>query len=213
MDFKVTYYHKDEEKWNVVSHALGIFLSVLAFPFLIRKASQSEDPLVLLSFVIYGLSMIVLYTASTLYHSAEKLKIRYYLNIFDHSAIYILIAGTYAPLALVVLQGVVGWVIFILSWVFAIIGVVYKIYFIGKYRMLSVITYVLMGWMLIFALNPLLESFPVEGLRLLLAGGIFYSVGAVFFAIPKIPYNHAIFHILVLLGSLSHFIAIYKFAL
>lgn len=213
MEFKVTYYQKNEERWNVLSHALGVLLSVVAFPFLIIKASKTDDPLVLLSFIIYGLSMIVLYTASTLYHSAENQKIRYYLNIFDHSAIYILIAGTYAPVALVVLQGTVGWLIFGLSWLFAFIGVFYKIYFIGRFKTISVITYVAMGWMIVFAINPLLENLSTPGLRLMLMGGVFYSIGAVFFAFPKIPYNHAIFHVFVLLGSLSHFIAIYRFVL
>jgi hemolysin III len=213
MEFKVTYYKENEEKWNVLSHALGVVLSVIAFPFLVIKASKTDDPLVMLSFIIYGLSMIVLYTASTLYHSAEKEKIRYYLNIFDHSAIYILIAGTYAPVALVVLQGTTGWLIFGLSWLFAFIGVFYKIFFIGRYKIISVITYLAMGWMIVFAINPLLENLSPQGLSLMLLGGVSYSVGALFFAFPKIPYNHAIFHVFVLLGSLSHFIAIYCFVL
>lgn len=213
MEFKVTYYKKNEERLNVLSHALGVVLSVIAFPFLIIKASKTDDPIVMLSFVIYGLSMIVLYTASTLYHSAERQKIRYYLNIFDHAAIYILIAGTYAPVALVVLQGTVGWLIFGFSWLFAFIGVFYKIYFIGRYKTISVITYVAMGWMIIFAINPLIENLSASGIRLMLLGGVFYSVGALFFAFPKISYNHAIFHVFVLLGSLCHFIAIYRFVL
>lgn len=213
MEFKVTYYKEKEERWNILSHAFGVVLSVIAFPFLIIKASKTDEPLVMLSFIIYGLSMIVLYTASTLYHSAENNKIRYYLNIFDHSAIYILIAGTYAPVALVVLQGTTGWLIFGLSWLFAFIGVFYKIFFIGRYKVISVITYLAMGWMIIFAINPLLENLSEEGLRLMLLGGVSYSVGALFFAFPRIPYNHAIFHVFVLLGSLSHFIAIYCFVL
>jgi len=213
MKFEVTYYQKKEEKLNILSHALGVVFSVVAFPFLLYKVSKTNEPLVVLSFIIYGLSMIILYTASTLYHSAENQKIRYYLNIFDHASIYILIAGTYAPVALVVLQGTVGWIVFGLSWLFAILGVFFKIYFIGKYRVISIFTYIGMGWMVIFAIKPLLQNFASQGLRLLLAGGIFYSLGAVFFGLRKIPYNHAIFHVLVLLGSLSHFIAIYKYAL
>ncbi|WP_139957218.1 PAQR family membrane homeostasis protein TrhA [Flavicella sediminum] len=213
MEFKVKYYPEKEERWNVISHGLGVLLSLIAFPFLISKALQYEDPLVMLSFIIYGLSMIILYVASTLYHSAKNRKIRYYLNIFDHAAIYVLIAGTYAPVALVVLQGKIGWLIFGFSWVLAIIGVFYKIFFIGKYKTISVITYVAMGWMVIFALRSLLENFSSEGLRFLLLGGIFYSLGALFFALPKLAYNHAIFHFLVLFGSISHFIAIYCFAL
>ena len=213
MDFQVTYYKEKEEKWNIISHAFGLFLSVLAFPFLIIKASKTDDFLVILSFVIYGLSMIVLYAASTLYHSSVKQKARYYLNIFDHSAIYVLIAGTYAPVALVVLQGKIGWTVFIASWIFAIIGVFYKIFFIGRFKIVSVVTYILMGWMIVFAFRSLIHNMSVEGLRLLLLGGIFYSIGAVFFALHKLPYNHAIFHVFVLLGSFSHFLAIYYFVL
>ncbi len=213
MEFNVTYYSDKEEKLNILSHGIGVVLSLIAFPFLISKSLKTDDPLVVLSFVIYGLSMIVLYTASTLYHSAVNKRIRFFFNIFDHAAIYILIAGTYAPVALIVLQGRIGWIVFGFSWLFAIIGVLYKWFFIGRYRAVSVITYVLMGWMIIFALEPLLQNFRREGLLLLLAGGIFYSIGAVLFVLPKVPYNHAIFHVLVLLGSFTHFIAIYCFVL
>ncbi len=213
MKFEVTYYQEKEEKINILSHGLGMILSIIAFPFLVTKACKTDEFLVVLSFVIYGFSMIVLYTASTLYHSAKKRRIRYYLNIFDHASIYVLIAGTYAPVSLVVLQGTVGWVIFGLSWLIAILGIFFKIYFISKFRFLSIVTYVAMGWMVVFAINPLLQNFANNGLRLLLLGGISYSAGAVFFALNKIPYNHAIFHVFVLLGSLSHFIAIYKYVL
>ncbi len=213
MKFDVTYYPEKEEKLNVLSHGLGVVLSIIAFPFLVFKALETNDSLVVLSFIIYGLSMIILYTASTLYHSAVNKKIRFYLNILDHSAIYVLIAGTYAPFALVVLQGATGWLIFGISWLLAIIGVFYKLYFIGKYQVFSVVTYVLMGWMVIFVIEPLLESLSTEGMQLLLAGGGCYSIGALFYVLPKVPFNHAIFHVFVLLGSLCHFITIYFFML
>ena len=213
MKFDVTYYPKFEEKLNIISHGIGMVLSLVGFPFLIYKAAKSNDVLVVLSFIIYGLSMIVLYTASTLYHSAVNKKYRYYLNIFDHSSIYVLIAGTYAPVALVVLQGTIGWLIFILSWIFALIGVFYKIYFIGKYRLVSIATYLIMGWMIVFAIKPLLQNFSLDGLMLLLYGGIFYSLGAVFFVLKNVKFNHAIFHVFVLLGSLCHFLAIYYYVL
>lgn len=213
MKFEVTYYPKFEEKLNIISHGIGMVLSILVFPFLLIKACNSKDALVVLSFVIYGVSMIVLYSASTLYHSAENNKIRYYLNIFDHASIYILIAGTYAPLALIVLQGKLGWLVFGLSWCFAIVGVFYKIYFIGKYRLISVISYIAMGWMLIAFLKPLLQNLSKEGLLLLLLGGVFYSIGACFYVLNRINYNHAIFHVFVLFGSVSHFLAIYYYLL
>jgi hemolysin III len=184
-------------------------LSLIAFPFLINKAIKSNDSVVVLSCVIYGLSMIVLYTASTLFHSAVNKKFRYYLNIFDHSAIYILIAGTYAPIALVVLQGTLGWTVFGVSWGLAILGVFFKIFFIGRFQILSIATYIIMGWMIVFAIEPLMDKFASEGINLLTLGGISYSIGALFFAIKKMPFNHAIFHVFVLLGSLFHFLAIY----
>tara|TARA_B100000809_G_scaffold266794_1_gene331658 strand:+ start:31806 stop:32450 length:645 start_codon:yes stop_codon:yes gene_type:complete len=213
MDFDVTYYPKFEEKLNIISHGLGVVLSLIAFPLLVYKAYKTGEALVILSFVIYGLSMIVLYTASTLYHSAVDKKYRYYLNIFDHASIYVLIAGTYAPVALVVLQGKVGWLIFGFSWALALIGVFFKIYFIGKYRFVSIVTYLGMGWMIVFAIKSLLQNFSEEGLKMLFFGGVSYSIGAIFFILNKLPYNHAIFHLFVLSGSICHFIAIYCFAL
>lgn len=209
MKYEVTYYPKLEEKINIVSHGFGALLSIVALPFLIIKANRSNDALVVLSILIYGLSLIVLYTASTLYHSTKNKRLRYYFNIFDHSAIYVLIAGTYAPLALVVLKGTIGWVIFGLSWLFAVLGVLFKLYFIGKFRFVSIATYICMGWMIIFALNPLIENFDKQGLLLFVYGGVSYSIGAVFFALKKMPYNHAVFHLFVLFGSLFHFLGIY----
>ena len=209
MEFKVTYYEPVEEKWNVWTHAIGFFLSVLVFPLLIYKAIVSGSFNAILSYAIYGISMMVLYASSTLYHSAINQKVRYYLNILDHSAVYVLIAGSYAPICLVVLEGKVGWLVFIISWIVAILGIVYKIYFIGRYKVISVLSYVFMGWIILFFLKSLIENLPLWGQRWLLWGGIFYSIGAYFYAANKIKYNHAIFHILVLLGSLCHFITIY----
>ena len=157
--------------------------------------------------------MILLYLASTLYHSTVNKQIRYYLNILDHSSIYVLIAGSYAPIALVVLDGQLGWLVFALSWLIAIIGILYKVYFIGKYKVLSVLSYVAMGWLIIFFLKPLIANLDPIGLKWLLYGGIAYSIGAYFFAENRIPFNHAIFHLWVLAGSLCHFVAIYCYVL
>ncbi len=209
MDYEVKYYEEIEEKWNVWSHALGFLLSVIIFPFLMYKAIVSKDINIIISYAIYGISMMLLYAASTLYHSAINRKIRYYLNILDHSAIYILIAGSYAPISLVVLDGRLGWIVFGISWTVAILGIIYKVYFIGRYKILSVLPYLVMGWLIIFFLKPLMENLPIWGQRWLLFGGMFYSIGAYFFVANKIKYNHAIFHVLVLLGSLCHFISIY----
>lgn len=207
--YNVTYYEEVEEKWNVWTHGFGFVLSVLVFPFLMYKAFSSESINAIISYAIYGISMMVLYASSTLYHSAKNRKMRYYLNILDHSAVYVLIAGSYAPICLVVLQGSVGWLVFAISWLVAILGILFKIYFIGKYKVVSVLSYVVMGWILIFFLNPLMENLPLWGQRWLLWGGIFYSIGAYFYAATNIKFNHVIFHVLTLLGSLCHFVTIY----
>ncbi|RLD75234.1 MAG: hemolysin D, partial [Bacteroidetes bacterium] len=135
------------------------------------------------------------------------------LNIFDHSAIYVLIAGTYTPFTLLVLKGWVGWTIFGVSWGLALTGIVLKLFFTGKYDTISTIAYVLMGWLIIFAIKPLVNEMPFSGLMWLLAGGVFYTVGAILYSIKKLKYNHAIFHIFVLLGSFSHFMAVFFYIL
>lgn len=212
MRYNVTYYDENEEKWNVLTHGIGFLLSLIAFPFILNKAIKTADAFVIISYIIYGVSMILLYASSTLYHSTINNKLRYYLNILDHSAIYVLIAGSYAPIALVVLGGKVGWLVFGISWIIAIVGIVYKFYFIEKYRILSVLSYIAMGWLIVFFVKPLIHNFSSNGLQWLLWGGIFYSIGAYFFAANQIKYNHAIFHVWVLLGSLCHFVAIYYYA-
>ena len=153
--------------------------------------------------------MIVLYAASTFYHSATKPKLRRRLNIFDHAAIYVLIAGTYTPFTMITLAGNTGWLIFSLTWIFALTGIVLKLFFTGRFDKLSTIMYVLMGWQIVFAISPLLENLYEQGLLWLFAGGVFYTVGAILYSIKKIPYNHAIFHFFVLGGSISHFVSIY----
>ena len=210
---KITFYEPKEEKFNVISHAIGLVLSVVAFVLLVTYSSLNGSGWHIVSFSIFGASLIILYSASTLYHYAENPKLRYRLNIFDRSAIYILIAGTYTPFTLVVLNGWVGCTIFGLSWGLAIAGIVLKLFFTGKYDKISTLAYVLMGWLIIFAVKPLIMNFPFEGLMWLLSGGVFYTIGAILYSIKKIKYNHAIFHIFVLLGSFSHFIAVFFYVL
>jgi len=209
----VTYYDPKEEKLNVLSHGIGLILSVVAFVLLIVYAIRYGSSLHIISVGIYGASLILLYSASTLYHYAQDPKLRQRLNVFDHASIYILIAGTYTPFTLVVLKGWVGWTIFGVSWGLAIFGVVFKLFYAGKYDRISTITYVLMGWVIIFAIKPLVNNFSVEGLLWLLAGGIFYTVGAILYSLNSVKYNHAIFHIFVLLGSFCHFIAVFYYVL
>lgn len=203
------YYDPKEEKLNVLTHGFGVVLSVVALVLLILRSKNHDESKYIISCIIYGVSMIVLYSASTLFHAAKEQQKRNKLQIFDHASIYVLIAGTYTPFTLLVLDGWVGWTIFGISWGLALIGVVLKLFFTGKYDKISTIAYVLMGWLIVFAIKPLMDNLSLEGLLWLFAGGIFYTVGALLYSREKIKYNHAIFHIFVLLGSFSHFMAIY----
>ncbi len=208
-----TYYEHKEEQLNVISHAIGLVLSIVALVFLVVYSVKFGTATHIVSFSIYGTSLIVLYSASTFYHYSKSPILRSRLNIFDHSAIYVLIAGTYTPFTLVVLQGWVGWTIFGISWGLALVGIVLKLFYTGKYDKISTIAYVLMGWLIIIAIKPLIDNFSFNGLIWLLFGGIFYTIGALLFMIHSLKYNHAIFHIFVLLGSFCHFMAIFYYVL
>ena len=213
MKMKNTFYETKEEKLNVITHGIGFLLSIAALVLLVVYASKEGTVWHITSFAIFGASLIVLYAASTLYHYTQNPGLRAKLNILDHSAIYVLIAGTYTPFTLVILKGWVGWTIFGLSWGLAIAGIVFKVFYFGKYDKISTIAYVFMGWVIIFAIKPLIDSFPFEGLMWLLAGGISYTLGALFYSIRKIRYNHAIFHVFVLIGSFCHFMAVFFYVL
>lgn len=202
-------YSEKEEKLNIYTHAFGLIISIIIFPFLILKSMYYDGFWKPFSLFVFGVSLIILYAASTFYHSATKPKLRRRLNIFDHAAIYVLIAGTYTPFTLITLEGSTGWIIFLFTWTFALAGVILKLFFTGKFDKLSTVMYVLMGWQIVFAINPLLENLAPQGLFWLFLGGVFYTVGAILYSIKKIPYNHAIFHVFVLLGSFSHIISIY----
>lgn len=207
------FYDSKEETLNVITHGIGFILSLVALGFLVVYASKEGTVWHLTSFAIFGASLITLYAASTLYHYTQNPQLRLKLNILDHSAIYVLIAGTYTPFTLVILKGWIGWTIFGLSWGLAIIGIVFKVFYFGKYDKISTIAYVLMGWIIILAIKPLIDSFPTNGLIWLFSGGLAYSIGALFYSIKRIRFNHAIFHVFVLLGSFCHFMAIFFYVL
>ena len=213
MSKEVKYYNSKEEKINVITHAIGLVLSIAALVLLVVYSSLYGTVWHITSFAIFGASLIVLYAASTLYHYVQNPKLRFKLNIFDHAAIYVLIAGTYTPFALVVLPNTIGWIIFGISWWLALFGIIFKLFYIGKYDKLSTIAYVLMGWVIIIAIKPLIENFPLEGLLWLLAGGLSYTFGALLYSIKSMRYNHAIFHIFVLFGSFCHFMAVFFYVL
>ncbi len=202
-------YSVKEERLNVLSHGLGLVIFSILFPFLLQKSFTYNEVWKVASFWIYGISLLILYTASTFYHAAKNPVIRRKLNIFDHAAIYVLIAGTYSPFCLVTLSSKLGWYMFVFVWVFAVVGVVLKLFFTGKYDKLSTALYLLMGWQIVFFIKPLIKNLSSEGLFFLFLGGVFYTIGAIFYLFKKVKYNHAIFHVFVLLGSLSHFLTVY----
>jgi hemolysin III len=200
-----------EERLNIWSHAFGIILSLAGIVLLLLKGIELHSAIHSLSYTIYGTSMLVLYLASTLYHSAKSPAKRQKLQVFDHAAIYFLIAGTYTPFTLLGLKDAWGWAIFGSVWGIGIAGIVLKLFFTGKYNLLSTISYLAMGWVIVIAIKPLLQRLPSQALLWLLIGGVFYTVGAVLYSIKKIPLNHAIFHLFVLLGSFSHFWAVFQY--
>ena len=214
MDKKnLTYYNSTEEKLNVLTHGIGLLLSVVALVLLILHANEMGTTRHIVSFSIFGASLILLYSASTFYHYFQNPDIRRKLNILDHASIYVLIAGTYTPFTLITLKGTLGWTIFGVTWGIALIGVFLKLFYTGRFDKISTIAYVAMVWIIIFAVNPLIENLPVNGLYWLLAGGIFYTIGAILYSIKKIKFNHVIFHLFVLLGSFSHFMSVYFYVL
>ena len=207
---RVTAYPANEERINIYSHALGLLLSAVALIVLTIKA---DGLLAIVSTVVFGISLMALYASSTIYHSAKDPTVRSRMRTVDHAMIYVLIAGTYTPFSLLVLQGAVGWAVFAVSWSMATIGITIKLYFTGRYNRLSTAMYVFMGWIIVFAIKPLAANISSAGLAWLFAGGVFYTLGAVFYSIRKMPYSHATFHIFCLLGSASHVVAVYSFVL
>lgn len=207
------FYSPAEERFNVWSHAVGLALSLVGLVLLVLRAVALGTTLHVVSFAIFGASVVALYAASTIYHSTRDPLLRTKLRTVDHAAIYILIAGTYTPFTLVVLQGAVGWTLFGVSWGMAVAGIVLKLFFTGRFNLFSTLMYVFMGWVIIFAIKPLMLAFPGAGIVWLAAGGIAYTLGAAFYSIRKMPYGHAAFHVFVLIGTGCHFIAVYFYVL
>lgn len=201
-----------EEKINIWSHAAGILLSLVGMTLLIMKAVKLSVPVLhWVAYLIYGVSQVAVFSASTLYHSSQNEKLRRRLNVFDHSAIYLSIAGSYTPFTLIFIKGVWGWSIFGSAWLIALAGIVLKLFYTGRFRLVSTISYVVMGWIIVIAINPLIKTVPFFQLMWILSGALFYTLGAALYQIKRIPYNHAIFHFFVLAGAISIFIAIYTY--
>ena len=205
----IKYYSPLEEKLNIYSHVIGLVLSIAALVLLVIRATHHGDAFYIVSFSVFGTSLIILYAASVIYHSTQEPGSRSKLRVVDHAAIFILIAGSYTPYTLVTLNGQTGWILFGIAWSIALSGIILKLFFTGKYKLLSTLMYLAMGWMVIFAIKPLINNLSTEGLFWLVAGGLAYTIGAVLYSIKKIKFNHAIFHIFVLLGSFCHFVSVY----
>ncbi|WP_072863880.1 PAQR family membrane homeostasis protein TrhA [Marinitoga hydrogenitolerans] len=206
-------YTKGEELANSITHGIGAILSLVALVILIIFSSFNGTFLQTFSVIIYGISLFLLYLSSTLYHSIQHKKAKQILEIIDHSSIYLLIAGTYTPFTLVTLNGKIGWSIFIIVWILALIGIILKPFFVKKFRILSTLLYIAMGWMIIFAIKPLVNNLPQTGIMWLVIGGLSYTIGAIFYIWRKLPYGHMIWHLFVLGGSVSHFIAVFFYVL
>ncbi|WP_243385906.1 PAQR family membrane homeostasis protein TrhA [Bacillus kexueae] len=201
-------YSRKEEIANAITHGIGFLLSIAALVILIVQAVQAGTVWHVVSFSIYGATMIFLYLSSTLVHSFPDGKIKDLFEIFDHAAIYLFIAGTYTPILFITLRGTLGWTLFGIVWGIAIFGVVFKVFFVKRFLFTSTLLYVLMGWIIVFAWKPLTFEFPLVGMYFLVIGGVLYTVGTIFYVWRSFPFHHAVWHLFVIAGSVFHFFAI-----
>lgn len=201
-------YSLGEEIFNSISHGVGAGLSIAGTVVLIVTAAIHTNAWGIVSSCIYGASLIILYTMSTLYHSFTNIKAKSFFRIMDHNTIFFLIAGTYTPITLYFLSGVVGWVLFSVVWGAAIFGIVMNSINLEKARIPSIFCYVAMGWVVIFAIKPLIASMPPISLFFLVAGGVFYTLGIIFYAIKKVKYFHSVWHLFTIVGSVLHYFCI-----
>ncbi len=197
-----------EEIANSVIHGVGALLSIAGLVLLVVFGALSGDGWKLASGIAYGVSLVLEYAASTLYHSFPWPHVKHLFKIFDHCGIYLLIAGTYTPFTLVTLRGNGGWWLFVLVWTLAAIGIAAESFWAYRPKWVSVLVYLAMGWLVIGAIRPLAETLPPGGLWLLVAGGLAYTVGTVFYLMKKVPYMHAVWHLFVLGGSICHFLSV-----
>jgi hemolysin III len=203
---------KLEEQLNAWTHGFGALMGIAALVLLIVKA-DSLTPWSLFSVIVYGLSIVILFLASTFYHAVEGEKRKHYFRIVDHVSIYLLIAGTYTPVLLILLPESLGWPLFWTVWGIAAFGVVLKLFFTGRFEVFSTLLYLVMGWLIVFDFSNVSDALGPNGILWLFAGGLFYTIGIIFYAIQKIPYNHVIWHLFVLGGAICHFFMIYLFVI
>ncbi len=204
-------YTVGEEIANSVTHGVGAVLSVAGLIALCVVATLRGDIAHIVTFSIYGTTLVLLHTASTLYHALTAPRAKRVFRILDHAAIYSVIAGTYTPFLVLAIRGTLGWILLGFIWALTIIGVVFKSLYVGRFGIISTITYVLMGWLAIFLIRSLLHTLPPAGVAWVLAGGLAYTLGVVFFAWKKLPYGHAMWHLFVLAGASCHYVAVLVF--
>lgn len=197
-----------EEKWNVVTHGLGFLLSITGFVLLL-VFHKYKTPQGLLGVLLYGISLIALYFVSARYHFEKVERKKSFYRKLDHISIYLLIAGTYSPVVLITLSESLGWTLFWSVWSIAALGTILKIFFTGKFEVVSTLLYLVMGWLVIFDFTALKESVDSLGLNLLMGGGVAYTIGILFYVMDKIKYSHVIWHLFVLCGSILHFLFIF----
>jgi len=205
---QVNHFSLAEEIWHAVTHGIGFVLSIVALALLVSFATLSGSALHITAAAIYGASLIVMYGSSTLYHALTHRKAKQLFQKFDHSAIYFLIAGTYTPILLITIGGTWGWTLFGIEWFIAIVGIALKFIYPGRFEVLSLVAYVVMGWLIVFIFDLFKTNIDPVGFWLIVSGGIAYTGGIIFYVKDKIPYFHAIWHLFVMLGSILQFFAI-----
>ncbi|SHJ92501.1 hemolysin III [Malonomonas rubra DSM 5091] len=207
-------YYKATHIANIITPAIGFALSIPGLVALIVQAALNGEGLHVVTFSIYGCSLVISYAVFSLYHVFKyDARLGKLFKILDHATIYLLIAGTYTPFALGLLRGNWGWTLFATVWGVAVLGIVFKVFFIYRFKILGPLTYLVMGWLLVLVIKPAVTLIPVPGLLLLLAGGLFYSFGLIFYAWKRLRFHHAIWHLFVLAGSTCHYFAVYYHAI
>ena len=205
--------HLLEEIANSVTCGFGLCLSIAGLVILVVLASFHGDAFRVVSFSIYGASLIFLYLTALFYHALQHERAKHVFEIMDHSAVYVLIAGTYTPFMLVTLRGAWGWSLFGVIWSLVVFGIVFKSFHVKRFKVFSNIVYLVMGWLVVIAIQPMIKTLPFGGIAWLLAGGLLYSAGVLFYAFEKLPFGHVVWHLFVLGGSLCHFFSIFFYVL
>lgn len=206
-------YTLGEEIFSAITHGVGAALGIAALVTMVVRAAKLGDAYAVVAAAIFGASLVILYTMSTLYHALANEKAKKVFRIFDHATIFLLIAGTYTPYLLVTMRGQVGWILFFVLWALTALGITFDSIMLDKFRKIEMLLYVGMGWCIIIASGTLIASLAKGGLALLLTGGIFYTVGIIFYALKKIRYMHSIWHFFVLAGSIFHYFSVYLYVL